>query len=366
MATTKILLRRDSSSAWSTNNTVLSIGEIGYDTVLKKFKIGDGSTPWNSLGFAAIPESRIGAAGGIAPLDGEAKIPAQYLPSYVDDVVEYANLASFPAVGETGKIYVDLDTNKTYRWSGTVYIEISASAPAATFESITGLTVSQDQDGFLLGVIDNILGWIDPANLTTGGSGSSSIIISSTLPDPLSVNPGDLWWNSTNGDLFLRYDDGDPLDPSEENGVRVQWVGINKDLARIASGEFPPTNAVDGNLWWNSFNGRLYVYHNDGDSGQWIDINNPPTLNRSVNLPTTGWTGAGPFTRTITVNGIVSTDTPIIDLNTKNILFANLEAAQEFWANVYLADTGNNQITFYAIEAPGITFNLPLLIKVVK
>jgi len=353
MATTKILLRRDSSSAWSTNNTVLSIGEIGYDTVLKKFKIGDGSTPWNSLGFAAIPESKIGAAGGIAPLDGEAKIPAQYLPSYVDDVMEYANIASFPTVGETGKIYVALDTNKTYRWSGSAYIEISASAPAATFESITGLTVSSAQDGFLLGIIGDILGWIDPATLT---GGNSSIIISSTAPDPLTVDPGDLWWNSTNGDLFLRYFDGDSS----------QWVGINKDLARIASGEFPPTNAVDGNLWWNTFNSRLYVYHNDGDSGQWIDINTPPTFNRSVNLPTTGWTGTGPFTRTINVNGIVSTDTPIIDLNTKNISFANLEAAQEFWANVYLADTGNNQITFYAIEAPGITFNLPLLIKVVK
>lgn len=55
------------------------------------------------------------------------KIPTSQLPSYVDDVLEYTNLAAFPSTGETGKIYVALDTNLTYRWSGTAYIEISKS-----------------------------------------------------------------------------------------------------------------------------------------------------------------------------------------------------------------------------------------------
>ncbi len=54
-------------------------------------------------------------------------VPAAQLPSYVDDVLEYANLAGFPQSGETGKIYVALDTNLTYRWSGTAYVEISKS-----------------------------------------------------------------------------------------------------------------------------------------------------------------------------------------------------------------------------------------------
>lgn len=49
------------------------------------------------------------------------------MPSYVDDVLEYTNKSSFPTTGETGKIYVDTSTNKTYRWSGTAYVEISAS-----------------------------------------------------------------------------------------------------------------------------------------------------------------------------------------------------------------------------------------------
>lgn len=57
----------------------------------------------------------------------DGKVPASQLPSYVDDVLEYANTGAFPGTGETGKIYVAFDTNKTYRWSGSAYVEISAS-----------------------------------------------------------------------------------------------------------------------------------------------------------------------------------------------------------------------------------------------
>ena len=64
--------------------------------------------------------------GMYAPLSG-GLIPSQYLPSYVDDVVEYSTLSAFPATGESGKIYVALDTNLTYRWGGTSYVEISPS-----------------------------------------------------------------------------------------------------------------------------------------------------------------------------------------------------------------------------------------------
>lgn len=68
-----------------------------------------------------------GAKNGVASLDENGLVPASQLPSYVDDVLEYDKLANFPAAGEAGKIYVAQDTNKTYRWSGTAYVEISAS-----------------------------------------------------------------------------------------------------------------------------------------------------------------------------------------------------------------------------------------------
>lgn len=76
-------------------------------------------------------KSAKGAANGYAPLDASAKIAAIYLPAYVDDVVEYDNLAAFPAVGTEGVIYLALDTNKTYRWGGSTYAEISSS-PGST------------------------------------------------------------------------------------------------------------------------------------------------------------------------------------------------------------------------------------------
>ena len=55
------------------------------------------------------------------------KIPASQLPAYVDDVLEFANLASFPATGENGKIYIAIDTNLTYRWGGSSYVVMSSS-----------------------------------------------------------------------------------------------------------------------------------------------------------------------------------------------------------------------------------------------
>jgi hypothetical protein len=87
---------------------------------------------------------QLGSANGVAPLNSSSKIDALYLPSYVDDVLEFGSLAGFPVSGESEKIYVALDTNKTYRWSGSTYIEISPSE----VNSVNGFTgiVTLDTD----------------------------------------------------------------------------------------------------------------------------------------------------------------------------------------------------------------------------
>lgn len=77
--------------------------------------------------IGAIPATEKGTANGVASLDENGKVPAAQLPSYVDDVVEFDNRAAFPPTGEDSKIYVDKETNKTYRWGGSDYVEISAS-----------------------------------------------------------------------------------------------------------------------------------------------------------------------------------------------------------------------------------------------
>lgn len=82
----------------------------------------DGNGDWTYVRNISLS---LNQANGLARLDGSGQIPAAILPSYVDDVIEAANFAALPATGETGKIYVTINDGKTYRWSGSVYIEIS-------------------------------------------------------------------------------------------------------------------------------------------------------------------------------------------------------------------------------------------------
>lgn len=88
------------------------------------------------LGFTPANADLIGAPNGIAELDGNGQVPASQLPSYVDDVLEFADFSMLPSTGESGKIYVDKATNKTYRWSGSMYVQITSGA----VDSVNGKT----------------------------------------------------------------------------------------------------------------------------------------------------------------------------------------------------------------------------------
>lgn len=85
---------------------------------------------------ARILSSEKGVANGVATLDGTGKIPSAQLPSYIDDVVEYANLAAFPGTGSSGILYIAIDTNKQYRWAGSTYQKITSGA----VDSVAGKT----------------------------------------------------------------------------------------------------------------------------------------------------------------------------------------------------------------------------------
>lgn len=87
--------------------------------------IGTNSSNITALQNGKIDKTEKGAVNGVATLNSAGKVPESQLPSYVDDVLEYASRSMFPGTGETGKIYVALDTNILYRWGGTTYIEIS-------------------------------------------------------------------------------------------------------------------------------------------------------------------------------------------------------------------------------------------------
>ena len=75
-----------------------------------------------------VSTSLLGANSGVATLDSSGKVLTSQLPSYVDDVLEYADFASLPGTGETSKLYITLDTNGTYRWTGSIYVQIGSSS----------------------------------------------------------------------------------------------------------------------------------------------------------------------------------------------------------------------------------------------
>ena len=95
----------------------------GTDANAKNLVLADGT---NIAQSTFIPATEKGANSGVATLDATGKVPSSQLPSFVDDVIEAANFAALPETGEGGKIYMTLDDNKTYRWGGTTYVEISA------------------------------------------------------------------------------------------------------------------------------------------------------------------------------------------------------------------------------------------------
>lgn len=130
-------IKGSSESDYRTGNVILTKANIGLGNV---DNTSDANKPISTATQTAlnskadktelsnyIPTSQKGVANGVASLGTDGKVPSSQLPSYVDDVLEYANKTSFPTTGETGKIYVDMATNLTYRWSGTAYTEISPS-----------------------------------------------------------------------------------------------------------------------------------------------------------------------------------------------------------------------------------------------
>ena len=103
-----------------------------------------------------VSTSAVGAANGVAGLNALGQVPTAQLPSYVDDVLEYANLEAFPGTGESGKIYIAIDTGRQYRWSGSAYTQLVAS-PGTTDALSEGsnnlyFTASRVRDTLLTGL----------------------------------------------------------------------------------------------------------------------------------------------------------------------------------------------------------------------
>ena len=128
------------------STAVSDISTAWADISDKPLWIGDTKPDYTADEVGAISVSAVGAASGVASLDSSGKVPTSQLPSYVDDVIEgyfsdgvfYSDSSHTTAMtGETGKIYIDLSTEKCYRFGGSAYVEISQG------ETISAITNSE-------------------------------------------------------------------------------------------------------------------------------------------------------------------------------------------------------------------------------
>jgi trimeric autotransporter adhesin len=121
-----------------TLNVTPSVVEININSLTGNFGV-----EWGDITGTLSNQTDLNTALSLKADLVDGKVPSSQLPSYVDDVVEVANYASLPATGEVGKIYITLDTNFIYRWTGSTYVEIKDSS--AVWGAITG-TLSNQTD----------------------------------------------------------------------------------------------------------------------------------------------------------------------------------------------------------------------------
>ena len=199
-----------------------------------------------------IPISEKGAANGVATLGADGKIAASQLPSYVDDVLEYNSLLEFPVTGEKGKIYVALNANKVYRWSGSAYVYITSGA----VDSVNGrvglveivnnditLAVGKDlTDAIKYSEADKVLTDVNKVNLSTDTS--------------LVASAGQITWNPNERTADIGLDNNVVLQVGQETVVLVR----NGTASAITDGTVVMLTGSIGN------SGRLVVAPYDGVS----------------------------------------------------------------------------------------------------
>ena len=187
--------------------------------------------------------------------------------------------------------------------------------------------ISVFDEGILVGSANSIskLNFVGVA-VTATASGTISTItinpaarVSVGTEPPSGVSQGDLWWDSDVGELYLYYEDGNSN----------QWVETSGGSETVTISDAAPTGANSGDLWWNSASGVLNIYYNDGDSQQWIDATggilddlvNFWSLNSS-GIHTIGNVGVG------TTNPLAS----VTSLNT-SVLAAGIVTAYKFYGD---------------------------------
>ena len=178
--------------------------------------------------LAASITQKLGTPNGIATLDSAGSIPSSQLPSYVDDILEYENVAAFPATGETGKIYVETTGNTTYRWSGATYVKITAGEVSSVAGKKGIVTLTKDDVG--LSNVDNTNDLNKP--LSTAAQTALTTLENKAKRGIINLYDASLIYGLnervvlTSGDIVKSTIDGNTNDPNVD---MAGWVNFEAD-----------------------------------------------------------------------------------------------------------------------------------------
>ena len=230
-----------------------------------------------------------GLANGYAPLNASGLIDSSFLPAFVDDVLEYADEASFPATGEVGKIYMDLAENTLFRWSGTVYVQVGVT-DNIPWGGITGLLSNQTDLAAKFGEYLPL----------TGGTLTGRLTVKSGNNAPIIGEGSGLMSDNTGACLFIGRD---------SSSTNMFYIGmnssVNSDLLinSYASGQFLRllgTGGVNGlQFYTGSVTQTVWHTGNDG-AGSGLDadlLDGVSWGNVNTNIVTSG---------SLTASGVIS------------------------------------------------------------
>ena len=175
-----------------------------------------------------------GVANGYASLDASGLVPSSQLPSYVDDVLEFANLVGFPVTGEVGKIYIALDTNRSYRWSGTVYVDIT-------------------------GMVDSVNGKVGAVALMAGDIGSTAVGTVSATNVQAAIQELDTEKAPLDSPAFIGIPSINGVSFSGYSGFKNYLINGNFDIWQRADSQ--TTSGYGSDDRWTNLNGGSTKTH---------------------------------------------------------------------------------------------------------
>lgn len=354
-------------------------------------EVGARPNTWmpSATDVGAIPASQKGAASGVAELDSSGKVPSAQLPSYVDDVVEFASRDSFPGTGEDGKIYIAEDTNLTYRWSGTQYVEISPSLALGETSS-TAYRGDRGKTAY-----DHSQTTGNPHNTTAADVGAMPAVSGGSTGQVLTkTDDGQAWQDAP--ETGMSQDDADARYLKLSGGTMTGDITL-KDKGFIENakgtlgfdgvmiGQNNPSSGGSGYARLEVQYGRIIFLPQSDEASKYvalslngfnlngIDILNCPTIEAlkpktaTVTLTTAGWTQSGErYSQSVSCS-IVKTDSPIVLIDAA-LSGTDLDADAEIlnaWAgpSAQKTEQGDGTLTFYSVEVP--TVNIPVSVGVI-